>query len=1097
MYLGRFFLIGFLIGLFLAPGIFATHESDFETEGLKIAENFGSFLDKRVDETIEVANFDYSDIEVAKNSIRDFYADHNSEIWFNLGSDNFPIEKKKVIPIYRDIVFIGADGKEIIKYSEDGFSDNLLDVSVQENTEFKSEVYFEDTKGLDSGEVFIGKVLTWYVGFDDVFEGASVEAKEGKIYEEVIGRDILKQGVIRFSSPVYRDGVFKGVVVLSLDYRHLQELFKHIEPARDEIVISSTYARNYLLVFDLEGNTIFHPKPDNVLGYLEDGQLAGFNEPNSTREGSIFNLYKYRGSFAYSEMARQVLEDKETFVSYATDVGGRTKVTLAVPVLYSNPNTNYEDVGVFGGIMLSIQLTPSEPVPGISFKFYFIAIAIVIAIAIGVGIIVRKKKNTNVSSSKEVIFSKIDKKFMVILFIILFEIVLIGALVVYYQNQILERQFFDAVLENEEDFFDLQEASITRLSATLEVVLNDESMRHLYLERDREKLFEYSYPLFSELKNEYGITHFYFIEPNGTSFVRLHDKSIFGDEIKRSSFLKAKETGLVSSGIELGKTTYALRVVAPYYDGDDLIGYVELAQGIDGFFDIMEKRKGDDFLMVADKGSLDEMDWASSRKSQGLRNNWDDFEEYVIVSSNSEKIFPCFSEENVELLRKKSSLLKISKLDDEVFACGGFSMVDVYNEKPAVIFSSINATKDYNIMINIRFVILFILFIVFSIFVGLGFYVSNRVSKPIAELNVVAQELRKKNFKARTNIDTGDELQTLGETLNSTAEALDRMEIEYKQLEKAKTEFLSITSHELRSPMTPMQAQLQMLLGEYYGKLTDEQKTAIEIVSRNTKRLDGIIVDFLEISRIEAARLKFKFVRDDPGKVVLQVIEEMKGFMPEKKITIIPSIEKLPIVEHDPNRLSQVLRNLINNAIKFSKEGSTVDVKAKLKGDMILFSVADHGIGIDAKSQQRLFEPFFQVEQTIYREYQGTGLGLAIVKGIVESQGGKVWLESVVGKGTTFNFTLPLKPTKEIKPIKLLFSIQENSKDKIKDLFVKMLGPMGKQEFELLEKKDKLFEKDLISYINDLTEKGILKEENGEVFKEAISSIFGSKENEK
>ncbi|MCK4997566.1 HAMP domain-containing protein [Candidatus Pacearchaeota archaeon] len=1097
--LKRFFFIGFFLGLLLASGVFAEHDVDYEIQGLKIAKTFSNFLNERVNDTFYVSNFNYSNIEIAKESIRDFYSEHNSEIWFNLGSDNSPIEQRKEIPLYSSIIFIDTNGNEVLKYFDNVFSNNLLDISVIQNTEFKSETYFEDTIEMESGEVFIGKIMTWYTGSAKVFEEASADVKDNKIYEEVIGRDILKQGVMRFSSPVYENGKLKGIVVLSLDYRHLQELFKHFEPNNDFPVVSTSYAGNYLLVFDVDGNTIFHPKPNNILGYLEDGQLAGFNEPGFAREGNIFNLYKYKGSFSYNEMAKKVLEDKETFSSSATDVGGRTKVVMSVPILYSNSKTNYADVGVFAGIMMSIQLEQTTPIPEKIFILYSIVIGGIIFLVVLILILIftRKKVEKKDNSLKEVVFGRINRKFIVILCIILFEIILIGFLLVYYQNQSIGRQFSGAMLETEESFADLEVASIGLLSATLETMSNDESIKDIYIEKDREKLFNYLQPLFSELKNRYQVTHFYFIEPNGSTFLRLHNKNVFGDEVKSDIFLEAKETNLISSGIELGKTAYAIRVVMPYYDGDDLIGYIELAQEIDSFFEIMKRRKGDEFLMVVEKSSLNEEDWIGVRGIKGLRNNWDDFDEHVIVSTTTEKIFPCFSTEGIDSLRKKSSLLKISKIEDEFFACGGFALIDITNEKPEVVFSLINATEDRTLMFNMRIIIVLILVLVFSIFVRVGFYVSRKISKPIAELNIVAQELQKKNFKVRADINTDDELQQLGETLNDAARVLDSMDKEYKQLEKAKTEFLSITSHELRSPMTPMQAQLQMLLGDYYGKLTTKQRSAVEIVFRNTKRLDNIIVDFLEISRIEAARLKFRFVKDNPEKVISRVIKELAGYMPEKKIKIVSEIEKLPIIEHDPGRLSQILRNLINNAIKFSKEKSIIGVRAKLKEGMILFSITDQGIGMDAKSQERIFEPFFQAEQTIYRKHQGTGLGLAIIKGIVESQGGKVWLNSIVGKGTTFYFTLPLEPLKKVKPIKLLFSAQENNIDEIKLLFLEVLGPMGNQEFKLLKDKSQLNKNDLILYVNLLIKKGILNKENGEVFKGKLLGIFGSKENEK
>jgi len=293
--------------------------------------------------------------------------------------------------------------------------------------------------------------------------------------------------------------------------------------------------------------------------------------------------------------------------------------------------------------------------------------------------------------------------------------------------------------------------------------------------------------------------------------------------------------------------------------------------------------------------------------------------------------------------------------------------------------------------------------------------------------------------------------------------------------------------------MTPMQAQLQMLLGEYYGKLNEKQKNAMEIVSRNTKRLDNIIVDFLEISRIEAARLKFRFVRKNPADIIPRLVKEMEGFMPERKIKIVTKIGKLPVIEHDPDRLSQALRNLMNNAIKFSKPGTKIIVSASLKEGMIEFSVADQGIGIRPEDQRRIFEPFFQAEQTMYREHQGTGLGLAIIRGIAESQGGKVWLESKVGVGTTFYFTLPLKPLKVIRPIKLLFSETEGRSKRIKEIFVEMLGPMGSQEFDNLDRKNQLNKKDLIWYVDILIKKGILSGEKGEVFKVRILGLFGEK----
>lgn len=319
-----------------------------------------------------------------------------------------------------------------------------------------------------------------------------------------------------------------------------------------------------------------------------------------------------------------------------------------------------------------------------------------------------------------------------------------------------------------------------------------------------------------------------------------------------------------------------------------------------------------------------------------------------------------------------------------------------------------------------------LIFITISIIFGLIiiYLIQKSFVNPIGQLLTATKELSKGKFQ-KVKISSGNELEELGNAFNKTVNSLENIDKEKKQVDQMKTKFLSITSHELRSPVTPVRGYLQMLLEDYFGKLNQKQKAAITIALRNTDRLDSILLDLLEISRIEAARLKFNFIRTDITKCVTSTIKEMKNFDTKKNITLIPKISRLPIIEVDPERVSQVLRNLLSNAIKFSKTNGKVIITAELKNRMIQISVQDFGIGIAKENQKKLFEPFFQEEQTIYRKYGGSGLGLAICKGIVESQNGKIWLNSEKGKGSTFYFTIPLKPVKTSKPIKLLLTSRE------------------------------------------------------------------------
>jgi signal transduction histidine kinase len=356
-----------------------------------------------------------------------------------------------------------------------------------------------------------------------------------------------------------------------------------------------------------------------------------------------------------------------------------------------------------------------------------------------------------------------------------------------------------------------------------------------------------------------------------------------------------------------------------------------------------------------------------------------------------------------------------------------------------------------------------------------AYFLAREISRPIKQLHAATLELQKGNYEARTDIRTKDELEDLGKTFNETVERLAKIEEEHAQLDKAKTEFMSITSHELRSPMTPMKAQLQMLLENYFGKLTPKQRESTETVLRNTERLDKIILDFLEISRIEAARLKFKFVRTDVTSYIKELAADIQnGFMPEKKVKIEVRLEKMPEFEVDPDRVVQVLRNLLTNAVKFSPQGGKVIVSARQIDDHIRFDVQDFGTGMDVSTQGRVFEPFFQAESAMSRQFGGTGLGLAICKGIVESQNGRIWFESEPGKGTTFHFTVPLEPVREVKPIRVLLSKKVESEKRIKEIFVSYLGPLGKKEFETFRAQHELNTESFSAYVQELGDKKII-----------------------
>lgn len=240
--------------------------------------------------------------------------------------------------------------------------------------------------------------------------------------------------------------------------------------------------------------------------------------------------------------------------------------------------------------------------------------------------------------------------------------------------------------------------------------------------------------------------------------------------------------------------------------------------------------------------------------------------------------------------------------------------------------------------------------------------------------------------------------------------------IELKKLDKIKSNFLSITSHELRTPMSVIKGYIQMILKGNLGTISNEQKKALEIVLRNSNQLDSLIQDILDISRLESGTMKFVPERINVKNMVEQTIESMQSIADMKNIGINVEIEEhLPDLIIDQERIKQVIVNLLNNAIKFSYEDSVITIFIRKIGDYILFEIQDFGRGIPKDKQDKIFEIFYQTDLERDRKFGGVGLGLAISRGIMLAHGGSISVESESGKGSTFRLTLPITPVQDLE----------------------------------------------------------------------------------
>jgi PAS domain S-box-containing protein len=246
-----------------------------------------------------------------------------------------------------------------------------------------------------------------------------------------------------------------------------------------------------------------------------------------------------------------------------------------------------------------------------------------------------------------------------------------------------------------------------------------------------------------------------------------------------------------------------------------------------------------------------------------------------------------------------------------------------------------------------------------------------------------------------------------GELLGSVS--LLRDITEQAAIEAMKTEFISIVSHELRTPLTPIKGYIDLIVEGDAGDITEEQANYLHIVQANTDALAALVNDLLDISKIEAGRIDLEIKPIQMETVIQEAVAIHRQALESKGLKINISLPPdLPPVRADRGRVAQVLNNLINNAYKYSNPGGLVSVTALAEGDFLEVAIADTGVGISKEDQKKLFTKFFRAKNPATREAGGTGLGLAISKSIVEKHKGEIWVESQLGKGSAFHFTIPL-----------------------------------------------------------------------------------------
>jgi len=304
-----------------------------------------------------------------------------------------------------------------------------------------------------------------------------------------------------------------------------------------------------------------------------------------------------------------------------------------------------------------------------------------------------------------------------------------------------------------------------------------------------------------------------------------------------------------------------------------------------------------------------------------------------------------------------------------------------------------------------------------------GFVISWSVIVPVREAQSFLDHVATGAFDRRVELPNRDEFGALAKRMNRMSEELqklDRMKVDaatelaqlntrLERASRAKSEFLSNMSHELRTPLNAILGFTEMIADGLYGDVPDELKDPLNDVQINGRHLLRLINEVLDLAKIEAGRMELALDDYSPPELIGAVRTSLRSLAEEKGLRFVTDVAAdVPMARGDSGRLTQCLMNLTGNALKFTRSGE-VCIGASRQGDQLVYRVSDTGIGIAPEEIDNVFAEFRQVDATVTRQFGGTGLGLSISKKFIEMHGGRIWVESRLGVGSTFFFSVPLR----------------------------------------------------------------------------------------
>ncbi len=539
------------------------------------------------------------------------------------------------------------------------------------------------------------------------------------------------------------------------------------------------------------------------------------------------------------------------------------------------------------------------------------------------------------------------------------------------------------------------------LEIALGAIVRNDEMRSAFLAKDRDRLLELTQGMFGRLRSQYGVTHFYFHGLKRVNFLRLYSPNRYGDTINRQTVIQAERTGEIAKGIELGKMgTFTLRVVQPWYDGEELIGYIELGEEIDHVVRLLKASSGLEFYVAIHKNLVDRQRWQEGMEMLGRQANWNQYPHTVIVDKTFESLQPAIHD-HMEGGRHMHDMA-----EQEVHHLGRdyritfHALLDIsqHDVGDLIILHDVTAAKKAlasTIYIGI------LLFLALGIGLGIFFY-------------------RYLGRVDRTFCEQTDNISAVNDQLEGAIGKANLLAEDAAFASASKSEFLANMSHEIRTPLTAILGYADLL--QDLDIAEDQRREYLATVQSNGEHLLQLINDILDLSKIESGQLVLEDGPCNVLEVVASVLSMMRVRAEQQGISLEAEFRgPLPeTIRADEYRIRQMLINLVGNSIKFTHVGGvrmvTSFVPDGLDGEpAVCIEVMDTGIGMPKHVADRLGEPFLQADASTTRVYGGTGLGMAITKRIIDAMEGDLSVSSTQREGTTFCITIPTGSLDDVK----------------------------------------------------------------------------------